>query len=87
MAKISRFVFIFLNILEVVVLTLYFITINRYKLVFSEKADPITMGVMILIAVAMFSKVIIRLPTELLLLYGDINNTNEFDTVLIGVIR
>ena len=87
MAEVSRFIFIFFNILEAVALSLYITTVHRYKLVFKEKTDPITMGVILLIAVAMFSKVVVRLPTELLLLYGDINNTDEFKTDFIGVIR
>ena len=87
MAEVSRFIFIFFNVLEAVALSLYISTINRYKLVFKEKADPITMGVIVLIAIAMFSKVIVRLPTEFLLLYGDMNNSNEFNTVFIGIIR
>ena len=87
MAKLSRFIFIFFNILEAVALSLYISTIKRYKLVFKEKADPITIGVIILIAVAMFIYIIVCLPTELLLLYGDINNTNKFNTDFIGVIR
>ena len=71
---IIRVLFIVFNLLEATALACYISTIRRYKSIFKEKADPITVAVMVCMAVGMFSKVAVRLPTELFLLYGDIMN-------------
>lgn len=71
---IIRMLFIVFNLLEATALACYICTIRRYKSIFKEKADPITVAVMVCMAVGMFSKVAVRLPTELFLLYGDIMN-------------
>lgn len=90
MVGLFRYIILFLLILQAVALIVYMATIKRYKLIFKEKSDPFTMGVIIIIAVAIMIKVIIRLPTEILLLCGDlmhINDKNYFDTIFIGLIR
>ena len=84
-----RLLFIFLNILEAILLSFYISAVKHYKTVFKDKADPITIKVMILIAIAMFCKVIIRLPTEVMLLYDDVYDTDRiwYNSKLIGILR
>lgn len=58
--------FISLNLLESIILFIYICALKRYLSVFKGQVDTYTVVMMLMIAGAIFCKVAVRLPTEIM---------------------